>query len=196
MPDSSSHFFAYLSRMRLIQRWGLMYNVHQENIQEHSMQVCLIGHMLAEIKNRMFEGEVDPARVVVLAMFHDVSEVITGDLPTPIKYFSPQIKKAYKEIEQVANERLFQFLPDALKDAYDSVLFPQETDGAEWVIVKAADKISAYLKCLEELKAGNQEFAKASEVLLRTIEEMDFPEVRYFMETFAPSLQLTLDELE
>ncbi|MEM7370842.1 MAG: 5'-deoxynucleotidase [Bacteroidota bacterium] len=196
MSSKPSHFFAYISRLRLIQRWGLMYNVHPENVQEHSVQVSFIAHMLAVIKNRIFGGEVDPARTALLAMYHDTSEVITGDLPTPIKYFSPQIKKAYKEIEQVANVRLFQFLPDELKGEFTSIFFSQEDDRDHWALVKAADKISAYLKCVEELKAGNQEFAKAGEVLHKTIEELSMPEVKYFMEVFLPSMELTLDELE
>lgn len=196
MSTESSHFFAYISRLRLIQRWGLMYNVHPENVQEHTTQVSFIAHLLAVIKNRVFEGNVDPSRTALLAMYHDTSEVITGDLPTPIKYFSPQIKKAYKEIEQVANVRLFQFLPEELKGAFTSIFFPAEDDRQHWELVKAADKISAYLKCVEELKAGNQEFAKAGEVLHKTIQELEMPEVKYFMEIFLPSMELTLDELE
>ena len=196
MSSASSHFFAYISRLRLIQRWGLMYNVHPENVQEHTMQVCFIAHILAVIKNRVYQGEVDPARTALLAMYHDTSEVITGDLPTPIKYFSPQIKKAYKEIEQIANVRLFQFLPKELQGAFTSVFFPEEDDQQHWELVKAADKISAYLKCVEEMKAGNQEFARASAVLLKTIEKLEQPEVKYFMEVFLPSMELTLDELE
>lgn len=160
------------------------------------MQVGMIGHILAEIHNRLFEGNVDPSRVVVLAMFHDASEVITGDLPTPIKYFSPEIKQAYKDIEEVANERLFRLLPEELKGAYQSILFPNPEESKAWELVKAADKISAYFKCLEEIKAGNQEFIKASEVLKSTIDEMKLPEITYFMETFAPSMALTLDELD
>ncbi|MEM6804923.1 MAG: 5'-deoxynucleotidase [Bacteroidota bacterium] len=191
-----SHFFAYLSRMRLIQRWGLMYNVHHENIQEHSLQVSMIAHILAIVKNELFEGKVNPDRVAVLAMYHDASEVITGDLPTPIKYFSPEIKKAYHEIEDIAHERLFSMLPEAIRKHYKSIFFSEEEDQEHWRLVKAADKISAYLKCLEELKQGNQEFSQAKSVLKRSIEEMAMPEVKYFMQTFTPSMRLTLDELD
>ncbi|MDX2250151.1 MAG: 5'-deoxynucleotidase [Bacteroidia bacterium] len=191
-----SHFFAYLSRMKFIQRWGLMHNVHTENIQEHSLQVCMISHALALIKNKKFGGTVSPERTALLAMYHDASEVITGDLPTPIKYFSPQIKEAYKEIEIVANKRLFSFLPEEFKGEFVSLFFPEENDRAHWQLVKAADKISAYFKCVEERKAGNQEFAQAEKVLLQSVHEMQLPEVAYFMETFAPSMELTLDELE
>ena len=123
-----SHFFAYLSRMRLIQRWGLMYNVHHENIQEHSLQVSMIAHILAIVKNELFEGSVNPDRVAVLAMYHDASEVITGDLPTPIKYFSPEIKKAYHEIEDIAHERLYSMLPEAIRHHYKSIFFSEEED--------------------------------------------------------------------
>ena len=196
MPHPPSHFFAYLSRMRLIERWGLMYNIHPENIQEHSLQVGMIAHALAVIKNRKFGGKVDPARIVVLAMYHDASEVITGDLPTPIKYYSPEIKQAYKEIEQEAHTRLFNFLPEELKPDFESIFFSEPEDEEHWSLVKAADKIAAYLKCLEELKGGNQEFTQAGKVIKKTIDAMDLPEVDYFMETFTPSMQLTLDELE
>ncbi|RMG67613.1 MAG: 5'-deoxynucleotidase [Bacteroidetes bacterium] len=191
-----SHFFAYLSRMKYIERWGLMHNVHTENIQEHSLQVAQIAHALALIKNRHFGGTINPERVAILAMYHDASEVITGDLPTPIKYFSPKIKAAYKEIEQVANQRLLDLLPEEFQEDYESVFFPQEADRACWELVKAADKISAYLKCLEERKAGNQEFARAEQMLRQTIKDTELPEVQWFMQRFIPSMKLTLDELE
>ncbi|MEZ4826672.1 MAG: 5'-deoxynucleotidase [Bacteroidia bacterium] len=191
-----SHFFAYLSRMKFIQRWGLMHNVHRENIQEHSLQVCMIAHTLAVIKNNKFAGKVNPERTVLLAMYHDASEVITGDLPTPIKYFSPRIKEAYKEIEVVANQRLFSFLPEEFKAEYSPLFFPEDRDDQHWLLVKAADKISAWFKCVEERKAGNLEFAQAEKVLLKSVQDMNLPEVEYFMETFAPSMELTLDELE
>lgn len=191
-----SHFFAYLSRMRLIQRWGLMYNVHNENIQEHSLQVSMIAHILAVIKNELYEGRVNPDRVAVLAMYHDASEVITGDLPTPIKYYSPEIKKAYQEIEKIADERLYTMLPEPIRKHYKSILFKEEEEAEHWKLVKAADKISAYLKCLEELKQGNQEFSQAKSLLKKSIEDMQLPEVKYFMQTFTPSMRLTLDELD
>ena len=190
-----SHFFAYLARMKFIQRWGLMRNTRPENIQEHSLQVAMIAHGLAIIKNKLFDGQVNPERVVVLALYHDISEVITGDLATPIKNFNPKIKTAYNEIEIVARRKLFRMLPDSLMPEYEPFFFPTEADREYWTLVKAADKICAYLKCLEELKAGNQEFAKAERAVKSDIDQMNLPEVEYFMANFVPSFSLTLDEL-
>jgi 5'-deoxynucleotidase len=190
-----SHFFAYLARMKFIQRWGLMRNTRPENIQEHSLQVAMIAHGLAVIRNRLFGGQVDPDRTAVLALYHDVGEVITGDLATPIKYFNPQIKTAYNEIEVVARQKLFDMLPQELRPDYRSLFFLAGDDREHWQLVKAADKICAYLKCLEEMKAGNQEFSKAEKAIQTDIEKMDLPEVAYFMEEFVPSFVLTLDEL-
>jgi 5'-deoxynucleotidase len=190
-----SHFFAYLAKMKFIQRWGLMRNTHPENIQEHSLQVAMIAHGLALIKNKHFNGQVDPQRIAVLALYHDVGEVITGDLPTPIKYFNPKVKTAYDEVEVVAKRKLFDMLPDELKPDYASLLFLQDIDREHWQLVKVADKICAYLKCLEELKAGNQEFAKAEKAIKAEIEALSLPEVVYFVEKFVPSFSLTLDEL-
>jgi 5'-deoxynucleotidase len=190
-----SHFFAYLARMKFIQRWGLMRNTRPENIQEHSLQVAMIAHGLAIIKNKLFDGQVNPERVVVLALYHDISEVITGDLATPIKNFNPKIKTAYNEIEIVARRKLFRMLPDSLKPEYEPFFFPTEADREYWTLVKAADKICAYLKCIEELKAGNQEFAKAERAIKADIDQLTLPEVAYFMANFVPSFSLTLDEL-
>ncbi len=190
-----SHFFAYLSRMKFIQRWGLMRNTQSENIQEHSLQVAMIAHGLALIKNRLYGGQVDPQRVTVLALYHDVSEVITGDLPTPVKYFNPKVKTAYNEVEVVANQKILDMLPEDLKPDYESILFAQNDEGDHWQLVKAADKICAYLKCVEEMKAGNQEFAKAEKSIKADLDKFDLPEVIYFMQNFVPSFSLTLDEL-
>lgn len=190
-----SHFFAYLSRMKFINRWGLMRNTRQENIQEHSLQVAMIAHVLALINNKFFGGGVNADEVVTLAVFHEASEVITGDLATPIKYFNPEIKKAYKDIEKVANIRLLGMLPKQLQEDYAHLLMEDQRNEKAYAFVKAADKISAYLKCLEELKAGNQEFEKAKRAIEAQINEMDMAEVTYFMENFAPSFSLTLDEL-
>jgi 5'-deoxynucleotidase len=181
--------------MKFIQRWGLMRNTHPENIQEHSLQVAMIAHGLALIKNKFFGGVVNPERTAVLALFHDAGEVITGDLAAPIKYFNPKIKQTYGEIERVASQRLHNMLPEEFKPDYHSLFFGQEEDRDHWQLVKAADKICAYLKCLEELKAGNQEFAKAEKAVKATITELKLPEVDYFMETYIPSMTLTLDEL-
>ena len=190
-----SHFFAYLARMKFIHRWGLMRNVRQENIQEHSLQTAMIAHNLAIVKNKWYGGKVDPQRVMLLAVYHEASEVITGDLATPIKYFNPEIKKAYKDIEMVANKRLLTMLPEELKEDYETILFPITEDEEHWFLVKAADKICAYLKCIEELKAGNLEFSKAAKSISRDLEEMNRPEIKYYMDKFEPSFHLTLDEL-
>ena len=191
-----SHFFAYLARMKLIQRWGLMRNTHPENIQEHSLQVAMIAHGLAIIRNTFFGGSLNPERVMALAVYHEVSEVITGDLATPIKYFNPEIKKAYGEIEDVAKKRLFNMLPEQLKGEYKRYFFISKDDEEERKIVKAADKICAYLKCVEEIKVGNEEFKSAEKAIKGEIEKFNLTEVDYFMKEFVPSFSLTLDELD
>lgn len=190
-----SHFFAYVAKMKFIKRWGLMRNTHQESAQEHSLQVAMIAHVLAIIRNRLCDGHADPERTAVLALYHDVGEVVTGDLATPIKNLNPRIRKAYDEIEMIARQKLLEMLPDELKPDYQSLLFPRQDDVEHWELVRAADKICAYLKCLEELKAGNQEFAKAEEAIKTELEELALPEVLYFMEEHVPSFLLTQDEL-
>ncbi len=196
MDDKSFHFFAFLSRMKYINRWGLMRNTYTENIQEHSLQVAIIAHGLAVIKNTYFNGEVNPERVAILAMFHDCNEIITGDMPTPIKYYNPQISKIYKDIEDISKEKIISMLPEEMADEYYSLFFKNPDDMNCWKLVKAADRISAYIKCIEELKVGNNEFRKAMETILETIMEIDLPEVRYFMEKFIPSFNLSLDEID
>lgn len=191
-----SHFFAYLSRMKFIRRWGLMHNTYPENIQEHSLRVAMVAHALAVIRNRLFGGNLSEERTALLALYHDASEVLTGDLPAPVKYFNPEIKSAYKEIEAAAARRLLDMIPDALKADYQRLFFAEEADRQPRELVKAADKLCAYLKCLEEIGAGNQEFAKAEKALKASVEEIDLPEVRYFLDTFVPSFRLTLDELD
>ncbi len=188
-------FFAYMARMKYIQRWSLMRNTQIENIQEHSLQVGMIAHALALIANELFGEELNADRIMTLAVYHEASEVITGDLPTPIKYFNPKIRQEYGAIESVAEEKLLEMLPDALRPAYETIV--AQEDGTEHDYVKAADKISAYLKCVEELKTGNKEFERASESIRRELEryEARIPAVKYFMETFEPSFHLTLDEL-
>ena len=188
-----SHFFAYLGRMKHILRWGLLRNTHPENIQEHSLQVAMIGHALATIRNRKFGGSVDVNQVVVLAAFHDASEVITGDLDTPIKYFNPDIRDSYKRLEDIAQHKLLELLPQEFRADYRPLLMQQE--GEEHALMKAADKLCAYLKCMEEMKAGNREFEKAQQSILRDLESLGMPEVDYFLREFAPSFGLTLDEL-
>jgi 5'-deoxynucleotidase len=190
-----SHLFAYLSRMKFIRRWGLMHNTYPENIQEHSLRVAMIAHALAVIRNRKFGGRVSAERAALLALYHDAGEVLTGDMPAPVKYFNPEIRAAYRGIEAASHDRLFGMVPDVLKDDYRPLLFPADGDRQHWELVKAADKVCAYVKCLEEVAAGNNEFAKAEKALRAAVDALDLPEVRYFMETFAPSFRLTLDEL-
>lgn len=180
-------------RMKNIKRWGLMRNTEPENIKEHSLDVAFIAHALAAIGNSRFNRGCDHERIVMLAVYHDVSEVITGDLPTPIKYFDPEIKNAYKKIEAVSAAKLKNMLPEELRDAY--TYLDGSEDEYENKVVKAADKISAYFKCVEELNSGNREFATAKDSLLRQIKELELPEADYFMDTFAESIGLTLDEL-
>ena len=190
----NSHFFAYLSRMRFISRWALMRNTAPENVQEHSYQVAVLAHALAVIRNRHFGGTVDAGAVAAAALYHDAAEILTGDLPTPIKYFNPAIKHAYKEVEAVANDKLIGMLPAELQGVYAPLL--RESDPEIAALVKAADKLSAYIKCVEELKAGNAEFREAAGQTLRALEAMALPEAAYFLETFMPSFSLTLDELK
>ncbi len=190
-----SHFFAYLSRMKFIKRWGLMHSTYPENIQEHSLQVAMIAHALALIRNRLFEGCVNPERTAALALYHDASEVLTGDLPTPVKYFNPEIKSAYTKLEGTANRKLLSMLPNTLQDAYQPFFFPDHNDREHEQLVKAADKICAYLKCIEEMATGNREFSQAEQALRTSVEQLDLPEVHYFVKTFIPSFGLTIDEL-
>ena len=190
----SHSFFAYIARMRYIGRWGLMRNTVQENIQEHSHMVAVLAHALAVIRRDKFGGTVDPGHVAAVALYHDATEIFTGDLPTPVKYANPDIQAAYKAIEQNAADRLTATLPEELRPSFSGLLSetnPQVTD-----LVKAADKLSAYLKCLEELKAGNLEFQSAANQTMEALNEYDLPELTYFMEHFLPAFQLTLDELE
>lgn len=187
-------FFAFLSRMKHIYRWSLMRNVHQENIQEHSLQVAIIAHALALIKNRYFGGTVDPERVAVIAMYHDSNETITGDLPTPIKYYNREISQAYRDLEMVSREKLLTMLPDDLAELYRPILFYDE-NSEEGRLVKMADRICAYIKCIEEIKAGNGEFEKAKIAVHKRLMEMDCPELKYFMDHFIENFNLTLDEL-
>jgi 5'-deoxynucleotidase len=189
-----SHFFAFMSRMRYITRWGLMRNTQPENIQEHSLQAAMIAHVLALVGNRFFGRQYDPERIMALAVYHEASEVITGDLATPIKYFSPDIRDAYKRIEHAAAHRLLAMIPQELQADYEPLLLQRQDEN--YRIVKAADRICAYLKCEEELKGGNGEFLQARNSILKDIEASSLPEVAYFMEHFAPSFQLTLDEMK
>jgi len=189
----SHPFFAMLSRMRYINRWGLMRNTFQENIQEHSHQVAVLAHALAVIQNRFYGGQIDPGAVAVAALYHDASEILTGDMPTPIKYDNPDIKAAYKQVEAMAEQKLLSMLPEELRRDFDDAL--TIPDPEIHAIVKAADKLSAYIKCVEELKAGNTEFKKAKEQTWAALCQNPIPALGYFMEHFLPGFELTLDEL-
>ena len=189
-----SHFFAYMARMRFIQRWALLRNTAPENVQEPSHQVAVLAHALAVIRKEKFGGTVDPGAVAVAALYHDASEILTGDMPTPIKYDNPAIRKAYKDVEAVAEQKLVDFLPEELRPIYSPILTAEDKEVEE--LVKAADKLSAHIKCMEELKAGNNEFREAAAQTRRALETHDLPEVRYFMDTFLDSFSLTLDELK
>jgi len=190
-----SSFYAYLSRLRWIKRWGLKRNAYEENVMEHSWEVSVIAHTLALIKNRYYQGTVDANAIATAALYHDITEVITGDLPTPIKYHSKQITSAYKQIEHQAENELIGLLPEKLQaDFADLIQQDKMPDGHE-EIIKAADKISAYLKCQAELKAGNREFEMAAEQLVIALGQSEQPEVVFFMTHFVPSCGLTLDGL-
>lgn len=187
----SDNFFAYISRMRYIERWSLMRNAMPENIQEHSHMVAVIAHALGVIRRDVFRGDCDPNACATAALYHDASEILTGDLPTPIKYYNPAIKNAYKQVEQVACQKLLATLPEELRPAFR----PLMTGEGYQDIVKAADKLSAYIKCIEERRAGNDEFLSAEKQTRALLEQSPLPEVEYFMNHFIPAFELTLDEL-
>ncbi|MEI6066335.1 MAG: 5'-deoxynucleotidase [Methylococcaceae bacterium] len=191
----TSSFYAYLSRLRWIKRWGLKRNAHEENVMEHSWEVSVIAHTLALIKNRYYDGHVDANAIATAALYHDITEVITGDLPTPIKYHSKEINTAYKQIEKQAELELLALLPTELLDDFKVLIHDESMPEAHVKIIKAADKISAYLKCQAELKAGNTEFETAAQQLAQAIGESEQPEVIFFMQAFVPSCGLTLDGL-
>ena len=191
-----SHFFAYISKIRWLQRWGLKRNSVTENVMEHSWEVSVISHALALIRNRYFNGNLDVNAIVVAALYHDCSEVITGDMPTPIKYHSPEITKAYKSIEKQAEHELLNLLPIDLKNDYRKVMIENELPKDHKTIIKAADTIAAYLKCKMEVSTGNQEFSIAEKDIEEKLKSFTtLPEVKYFLDTFSSSYELTLDEL-
>lgn len=195
MNKITSSFYAHLSRLRWIKRWGLKRNAHDENVMEHSWEVSVIAHTLALVKNRYYGGNVDANAIATAALYHDITEVITGDLPTPIKYHSQEISSAYKQIERQAEIELLALLPPDLQDDFQALIQHDRMPPEHVQIIKAADKISAYLKCQAELKAGNLEFETAAEQLASAIEALEQPEVIFFMKVFAPSCGLTLDGL-
>lgn len=187
-------FYALISRMRYITRWGLMRNTFSENIAEHSHMVAVLAHGLALIRRDILGLEAEPERCAAAALYHDASEILTGDLPTPIKYYNPAIKTAYKQVERVSGEKLLQMLPEELREEMAPLIY--EDDPAVLDIVKAADKLSAYIKCVEELKAGNQEFESAAAQTRKALEDMRLPELDWFMDHCLDSFSLNLDQLE
>ena len=189
------HFFAMLSRMKYINRWALMRNTHMENISEHSLEVATVAHSLAVLHNKRFGGNVNAERTAVLGVFHDAPEIITGDMPTPVKYDNANIKKAYKDIENVASEKLISMLPDDFKEDFEEIIKQNgENDSELKPFVKAADKFSALIKCIDEMRMGNDEFAKAKESTENAIHAMNMPECEVFEREFLPSFYLSIDE--
>ena len=192
---NSGYFYAMLSRMKYINRWGLMRNTKNENLSEHSLETAFIAHALGIINNEVFHGSVNAEHLAVLAMYHDATEIITGDMPTPVKYYSKQIRDAYNCVEDDACKALLEMIPEDIREEYKPFFIKQEADRQLWKFVKAADKICAYTKCIEESKAGNHDFDKAAKTNLKGLEALDMPEVKCFMEDFLPSYSLTLDEM-
>ena len=187
-------FYAYLDRMKYIKRWQLMRSEREENIMEHSQSVAVISHALATIRNKIYGGSVDVAKTVLYALYHETSEVMTGDLPTPVKYYNPDIRAAYKQVERVSADKLLELLPEALRPSYAPLV--RESDPTVHDIVKAADKLSAHIKCIEELRAGNQEFASAAEQTRQALTDMHLPELDWFLEHCLDSFGKNLDQLE
>ena len=190
----SCNFFAYLSRMRYIGRWSLMRNAMPENIQEHSHEVAVLAHALGLIRREVFGVACDPEEYAAVALYHDCSEILTGDLPTPIKYHSPEIIEAYRSVEALACEKLLATLPDELQGAFRPLLSGEAAERCR-DLVKAADKLSAYIKCIAERRAGNDDFLSAERQTRKILEQMQLPEVDYFLQHFIPAFELTLDEL-
>lgn len=188
-------FYAMLSRMKYIERWALMRNSQSENIAEHSLEVSMIAHALAVINNKRLGGNINEERAALIAMYHDSTEIITGDMPTPIKYFNKTIQSAFKEVEKLAATQLLSMLPDDFKDSYESLFFKKDEDIYLWKIVKAADKLSALIKCIQEENTGNTEFASAKKSITEALIDMHMEEVNIFMEEFLLSYYKTLDEL-
>ncbi len=194
--NESYHFFAMMARMKYIERWALMRNSSSENISEHSLDVAMIAHALAVIGNVRFEKNLDVYKAALIGIYHDATEIITGDLPTPVKYFNANIKSAYREVEHVAADRLLNMLPEDMREYYRDLFFKEEDDEYLWKLVKAADKLSALIKCIEEEKAGNSEFINAKMATERAVSELGLEEVEVFQKEFMNSYKLTLDELQ
>ena len=187
-------FFAYLNRMKYIKRWGLMHSAREENIMEHSHQAAVISHALAVINNKIFKGSADIQKTVLYALYHETTEVITGDLPTPVKYYNNDLKTAYKNMEKAAGQKLLSCLPPELRCEYENLILP-DISSYEYKLVKAADKLCAYIKCIEEQSFGNREFKKAESTIKKELDVIDIPEVKYFIKEILPVYKLTIDEL-
>ncbi len=194
-----STFFAAVSRMKYIERWALMRSSRAETLSEHSLEVSMIAHALCTIGNVRYKRHLDAERAALIGLYHDVSEIITGDMPTPVKYYNADIKNAYKDVEHIAEERLLDKLPEDLRDVYRDIFFPGASDDEQYMrrLVKAADKLSALIKCMEEEKSGNTEFRTARETTRKAVDKLaeELPEVKDFTEEFLPSYGKTLDEL-
>lgn len=195
MSPARYDFFAFLARMQYISRWGLMRNTQAENIKEHSLDVAMLAHALAVIRNTFFGGDLDPGRAALYAIFHDASEIFTGDMPTPVKHFNPNFKKSFRQLEDRARRKLLAMLPPELAGVYEPLFFFEEQDERYKPLVKAADKIAALVKCIEEEKSGNLEFKRAGDEHLENLRKSPLPEVIYFLDHFLPGYRLSLDEL-
>ena len=192
--EYQSSFFAMMSRMKYINRWALMRNSYPENISEHSLEVGMIAHVLALISNKRLGNSYNAERAAIIGMYHDCTEIITGDMPTPVKYYSPVIRNAYAEVENVAKDEMLSGLPEMMRKHYNSVLLETEEEERLWIYVKAADKMSALIKCIEEQQMGNQDFADAAVTIEKALVDMKLKEVDYFMKEFLPAYKLTLDK--
>lgn len=191
---NNNYFYAMLSRMKYINRWGLMRNTREENLSEHSLEVAFIAHALGIINNEVFNGSINADRLAILGMYHDVTEIITGDMPTPVKYYNSEIRTAYKKVERAAGQEILTGLPENIRKRYNKLLTESETEKELWIYVKAADKLSALIKCIEERKMGNTDFFKAEQSTLDSIKNMGIAEADYFIEHFIPAYSMTLDE--
>lgn len=189
------NFFAMISRMKYIKRWALMRNSREENLSEHSLEVGMLSHALAVISNRRLGNSLDASKAALIGIYHDSSEIITGDMPTPIKYHNLQIQSAFKDIEKGATKQLLSMLPQDLKSEYESIFLRKSEDEYLWKLVKAADKLSALIKCMEERKVGNTEFLHSENSLKKVLKEMDLKEVEIFVMEFLPGYEMNLDEL-
>ena len=191
----NSNFFAILSRMKYVNRWGLMRNARMESLSDHTLDVVFIAHALVVIANTYYDAALDEGRVALLAAFHDAPEIITGDLPTPVKYFDPEIKQSYDRVEPSAKKKMIAQLPEEMQLTYDGIMNAEESEDDILIkYVKAADKLSALIKCIEEERSGNQDFEKAKEATMKTIQGLKMPEVDFFLDNFLPGYYMTLDE--